>query len=201
MIRVKQVTLAAAAGLLMIAANGAFASMLTSAGAPSSGYSGVSAGASDPLMMFSIDLMGNAATATLNTTSLGSGAYWASSGTLDVTAGSDAGMYSLFSGGPSTFYSPSGMFYADNVLLPGANPMLDHGGLLFTGGGMEVNIYGNSANNYGFWSWNGSSFNVSADGTPTSISLTVPEPGSLALLGAGLALLAVGVGLRRRRLS
>jgi hypothetical protein len=205
MIRSKQLTLAVAGGLLLMVGSGAFASMMSGASAPSNGLSAPGSGAADPTLVFSLDLLGNDAIATLNGTALGGGEFWATSGTLNVTSGADAGTYSLFAGGPGVFNAVQGTsgyeFQADNVLYSGADPYLDEYGLLFAGGGTDINIWGNSADNYSFYSYNGSTFNVEATGTPTSVSLTVPEPGTLALLAMGLAALGVSLTARRRKLS
>jgi hypothetical protein len=203
MVRSKQLKWAVAGSLLLMGSS-AFASVMS--GSPgSNGFSAPGAGAADPTLVFSLDLLGNDAIATLNGTALGGGNFWATSGTLSVTSGADAGTYSLFAGGPGVFSAVQGTsgyeFQADNVLYSGANPYLDEYGLLFAGGGTDINIWGNSADNYSFYSYNGSTFNVEATGTPTSVSLTVPEPGTLALLAMGLAALGVSLTARRRKLS
>lgn len=202
MFRSKQLKSAVAASLLLLTASSAFAAIIGTS-VPANGLSDPGPGAADPTFLFSIDLMGNDATATLNATALGGGSFWATSGTLDVTSGVDAGMYSLTPGGPSAFTSPSGAFIADNVLFPGANPLLDADGLLFTGaGGLEVNIFGDAPDTYSFFSGKGASYNVEAAGTPDSVSLRqVPEPGTLALLSIALAGLGAGAAMRRRNLS
>lgn len=203
MTRSKQLQSVVAAGLLLFAASGAFASIMSGSAPGSDGLSPPSAGAPDPEMVFAIDLLGNDATAILSASALGNGAFWASSGTLDVTAGPDTGTYSLSPGGPGPFTSPSTAFSADNALYPGTDPYLDEYGLLFAGDGLEINIFGDSPGVYSLFSCTGpGSCNLEATGTPTSVSLQeVPEPGTLALFGIGAAALAAGLIVRRRKLS
>ena len=193
MIRNKRLKSALAGGLLLITASSAFASIMSDSAlaVPSQGV--------DPAFVLSINLMGNAASASLNALNIGGGAFLATSGTLHVTAGADVGTYSLSAGGPADFTSPSDAFIANDVLYyPGANPVLDTFGLLFAGDGMEINIFGDAPGEYSFISWNGSSYNVDATGIPNSVSLhEVPEPGTLALLGIGLVLLGAGAAKQR----
>lgn len=77
--------------------------------------------------------------------------------------------------------SPDGLYYYDNLF--GGTPQLDSGGLLFMAGSQEVNLYFDggmtSVTNYGA----GYVF------TPVTFAAAVPEPGSLALLLAGLGAL------------
>lgn len=185
----------------MFAAAGAFASIMSGSSPGSNGLSTPSVMAPDPTAVFSIDLLGNDATAILSATSLGGGEFWATGGTLDVTSGADTGTYSLVPGGPAPF--SSGSFSADNVLYAQTDPYLDLYGLLFAGsGGLDINIFGDSPGVYTFLSCTTvTTCNVSATGTPTSVSLNVPEPGTLALFGIGLAALGTGLIARRRKLS
>ena len=96
---------------------------------------------------------------------------------------------------PDAAYSPSGYFIYDNQLFPAINPSLDTDGLLFTGNGCEVNIWGNGAGQgsyYTFYESNG--FNV--NGTDTVAQ--TPEPTTLivwSLLGG----LGMAIGCWRRK--
>jgi hypothetical protein len=88
---------------------------------------------------------------TLNSTNIGNGKFFATAGSLIVTGGNDIGTYSFYPGGPGPVISPTGFFEYNNVLYPLSNPLLDTWGLLFTGNGLEINIWGNSPNNYTFY--------------------------------------------------
>ena len=88
----------------------------------------------------------------LNLISQGAGSYLATAGTVTVTGAQDIGTYPLYPGGPAITTSPNGAFLYDNLVFPSANPTLDVDGLLFNnGGGLETNIWGNSAGNYSFY--------------------------------------------------
>ena len=68
-----------------------------------------------------------------------------------MTGGSDVGTYTLIPGGPGVTTSPFGSFLYDNVITASANPALDVDGLLFGVAGKELNVWGNSADNYSFY--------------------------------------------------
>ena len=171
-----------------------------------SGYSGPGGpGGADPQFDFTYSDGANSAFGTLSASALGGGDFLATSGSLTVTAGADAGTYSLFPGGPGQTTSPSGAFYYDDVVYPGSNPFIDNDGLLFTGNGLEINIFSSGSSNYSFYSYNGSSYNVAsgppfgfANGGSASLS-AVPEPAGLTLLGFGAVLLLGYAGFRRRK--
>jgi len=192
-------TLLAFSGLFAIVP-GAKAELVTQWNGSGSGISGGTGTGIDPLFSFSISLDGNVANALLTTTDLGGGQFLVTGGTLHVTAGAAVGNYPLFPGGPAAFFSPSGAFIVDNVLYPTSNPVLDVDGLLFSGSGLEINIWATGPDNYSFFAFNGSSFPVAASGTPDSIQVSsVPEPSSLALVCLGSVTVGGWYGVRRRR--
>jgi len=86
-------------------------------------------------------------------------------------------------------YSPSGYFIYDNVLTPGADPVIDNGGLLFADAGVEINLFSNGPGSYQLYQNNG--YNDTGNMTAT------PEPASMLLLGTAFFLAA---GLLRRHL-
>ena len=104
-----------------------------------------------PIIDFSFTIPPETAFGSLNVTDQGSGTWLATAGSLTVTGGSDVGTYTLIPGGPGVATSPLGSFYYDNVITPSANPALDVDGLLFGVTGKELNVWGNSANNYSFY--------------------------------------------------
>jgi len=104
-----------------------------------------------PTIDFSFTISTETAYGSLNVTDQGGGKWLATSGSLTVTGGSDVGTYTLIPGGPGVTTSPFGSFIYDNVITPSANPELDVDGLLFGATGKELNIWGNSANNYSFY--------------------------------------------------
>ncbi len=114
------------------------------------------------------------------------------SGSLDVTGGSGLGSYLLQPGSGT-----DGSFIWDNLVAVGSTPFLDNAGLLFMGGGVELNMYTDS-NGYNLWgNVGGVNWNPVAIGDATLTS--VPDGGlTVALLGGALAGLAL---LRRRFVS
>jgi hypothetical protein len=79
----------------------------------------------------------------LDVSNNGNGTYTATGGYLIVLSGPIAGTYALFPNPnpPGTALSPSGAFIFNDQLYPGQSPTLDVFGLLFTGGGLEINIW------------------------------------------------------------
>jgi hypothetical protein len=105
----------------------------------------------EPLFDFNFDIAPQIGYGSLNTADEGGGQFLATSGTLTNTAGADLGTYPLYPGGPGVTTSPADAFLYDNIIYYLANPPLDIDGLLFTAPGLEINIWGNSANNYSFY--------------------------------------------------
>jgi hypothetical protein len=104
-----------------------------------------------PTIDFSFTISTQTAFGSLNATDQGGGTWLATAGSLTVTGGTDVGTYTLIPGGPGVTTSPFGSFLYDNVITPSANPALDVDGLLFGVAGKELNVWGNSANNYSFY--------------------------------------------------
>jgi len=151
----------------------------------------------DPMFNFAFSIGPDAGFATLNTVDIGGGAFSAIGGSLTVTGGSDIGSYSLSPAGPGVTISPLGAFAVDNVIYPGSDPYLDVWGLLFTGDGLEINIWGNSPDNYSFYSDNGASYTVADNSVAT---FTVNSPVATAEApeidaGSGGAAIALLLGL------
>lgn len=117
----------------------------------------------------------NTASGFLDTVDLGGGSLLAASGELNVT-GTYAGTYTLIAGGPSTFNVPG--FIVNNVLYPNSDPVLDVYGLAFVNGTTYLNIWGNSAGNYSFYTFDSasSSYGAQFTGTATATISAVPEP-------------------------
>jgi hypothetical protein len=109
----------------------------------------------EPLFNYSFVIGPDSGYGNLNTMDLGNGEYLATSGTLNVTSGQEVGMYSLYPGGPTEIDSPDGYFLYDNVLYPSVDPGVDNGGLLFTGNGLEINIFGDGPDDYQFYANSG----------------------------------------------
>jgi len=67
----------------------------------------------------------------------------ATSGFLDITAGTNMGTYTLSPGSGSNT-----LFVWDGLIFPTSNPFLDLDGLFFTNSGVEINLYGNGPGSY-----------------------------------------------------
>ena len=134
---------------------------------------------------------------TLNATADGGGVYTVTSASgwqvLDGTLETITGLVSTAAANP--------YFYYNNLLSPGANPVVDYAGLLFGVSGLSqpVNLCANCNDNngtlyseYTYVGTGGNSVTFGAgfqDYSITSLRVATPEPSSLLLLGAGLAAL------------
>jgi hypothetical protein len=136
----------------------------------------------------------------------GDGTYTATGGYLVVISGPDVGTYDLFPNPnpPHPASSPSGAFIFDNVLYPGQDPTLDVFGLLFTGGGLEINIWGTGPGTYSYFSFNGSGFNLASNNAVFTLATTpgqmIPALESIvtALVNTGVVLPAQGNSLQAK---
>lgn len=136
----------------------------------------------------------------LNAISNGNGTFTATSGSLIVDMGLDAGTYSLFANpnAPNQSTSQSGAFYYDNQLLPAQNPSITNNGLLFTGlnagdPNAEINIFSNGGPNADqHYVFNSNGYHSGAPNGTFTLQ-AVPEPFTMSL---GLA--SAGLFLRRR---
>jgi hypothetical protein len=130
-----------------------------------------STSAFEPLFDFAFSIGPNAGYGSLNTTDIFNGEFLATAGTLTVTGGQDIGSYPLYPGGPGVTTSPAGAFIYDNVLYPSIDPPIDLDGPLFISGGLEINIWSNSASNYEFDDHTGSGYINDATGEPFTLSV------------------------------
>jgi hypothetical protein len=110
----------------------------------------------EPQFNFSYSLgadTGNGYLGTTDNTANTAGTYLATSGAINVTNTADGqytGTYPLYPGGPAPTKSPTNFFTFDNVLYPGTSEPLDNYGLLFTGTGLEMNIFNKTNTLYEF---------------------------------------------------
>jgi len=110
------------------------------------------------------------------------------SGSFDVTAGAAIGDWILAPGSGS-----DGSFQWDNAVNPASDPFLTSGGLLFTSGGNEINLWGNSPGSYSFYGNVGGNYNPQVDFGVATIN-AIPEPINCALAGFGLIFVGGSVG-------
>lgn len=138
---------------------------------------------------------------TLQAYSNGDGTYTATTGSVLV-----AGAAPVIGPGPlypnpsptGEVYSPSGFFIYDNQLLPGQNPLITNGGLLFYLGTTEVNIYSNGPGPSTYTLYENNGFNINGNFALTQVS-AVPEPASLIGLSGLVAMGLIGLVWRRRK--
>ena len=109
---------------------------------------------------------------------------------------------------PETYAtSPMGSFwFNDNVYFAGW-PGVDNNGLLFTGNGLEVNIFSYGPNDFAFYTSpqyavypiaeRFSAFDLNEVVNETGSDTPVPEPATLTLFGT--ALVGLAATIRRRR--
>jgi len=129
----------------------------------------------EPIFDFSFDIAPQTGYGSLNTADEGSGEFLATSGTLTNTAGADLGTYPLYPGGPGVTTSPADAFLYNNLIYYLTDPPLDIYGLLFTAPGLEINIWGNSPDNYSFYDYLNGGYGTTLTETGT-FSLNV-DPG------------------------
>jgi hypothetical protein len=121
----------------------------------------------------------------------------ATSGNFIVTAGAATGSWTLVAGSGS-----DANFNWDSVVNVGSDPFLTGGGLLFSAGANEINIFGNGPVNYSFYGTVGGNYHPQTTGIATLTP--VPEPITYALAGFGLIFIGGSVGrfcLRRKSVS
>jgi hypothetical protein len=119
---------------------------------------------------------------TLNLISESAGTYLATAGSITVTGTQDVGTFPLIAGGPGVVLSPNGAFNYNNLVEPSSNPTVDeNGGLLFdNGGGLEINIWGNSPSNYSFYTGLAGGdypISITSNGSFTFDVASAPDPG------------------------
>jgi len=92
-----------------------------------------------------------------------------------------------------------GGFYTDNLVFSGSNPALDVDGIgFYTASGLTWNVWGNSANNYSLYSFNGGGYPVQEGGNLTVTA--VPETSAWAMMLIGFAGLGLA-GFRRTKIG
>ena len=79
---------------------------------------------------------------------------------------------------PGRDNQPGGRLLPDNLIYPTANPPLDVDALLFrTSAGLEINIWGNSANNYSFYDHTSAGYGTQLTGAGTFTLNVAPGGG------------------------
>lgn len=125
-----------------------------------------------------------------------------SSGTFDITSGTDTvtggsglvGAFTLFQNTsyPTVVYSPSGFFTYDNQLTPNLDPFVDNGGLLFTSGSSEVNVYSNGSDSYTHYDNTGFNDSITVSALKIDQGATeIPEVTTLTLFSTALLFLGL----------
>lgn len=149
-------------------------------------FAPLAASAADTTFQFTFQGGANAASGQLLVTDLGDGRLLATSGDLSVTLGEATGSYSLLPGGPASGLSPSGTYFFDNIVEPGAASVFTNGGLVFGGSGFEINLYSVAPGEFKF-DYFTAGVNTIDPTTGTVVLSAVPEPSSLLMGALGLA--------------
>ncbi|MBI3864323.1 MAG: PEP-CTERM sorting domain-containing protein [Planctomycetia bacterium] len=138
---------------------------------------------------------------TLNATDNGDSTFTAISGGLVVTGGPSPGTYFLVANpvAPGTNVNYDATLAYDDQLLPGQNPVLTTGGLLFSANGSdsgyEINIFSDGSPSPVLP--NGTYTFLDTNGFSTMGEAALPEPSSFLLFG--FAALTIGIRYVRRR--
>jgi PEP-CTERM motif len=150
----------------------------------------LAASAADTTFSFTFKGASHEASGQLLVTDLGDGRFLATSGDMSVTLGEATGSYSLLPGGPASGLSPSGTYFFDNIVEPGAASVFTNGGLVFGGAGFEINLYSVAPGEFKF-DYFTAGVNTIDPATGTVVLSAVPEPSSLMLGALGLSALVV----------
>ena len=133
-----------------------------------------------PTFNFSFDIAPETGYGVMNMQDQGSGSFLAVAGSLTVTAGSDAGTYPLYPGGPGITTSPDNAFQYDDLVTPLSSPPLDVEGLLFRNAAtsFEINIWGNTPGNYSYYNFTpGPGYGTTLTESGTFTTSTAPGGG------------------------
>lgn len=143
---------------LAMAVTSSEAAVITAYPPPGSAYSGTPG--ADPLILFTFSATGVSGSALLNTVDNGNGTFTATSGSGTFN-GVAVTLIPNVNVPPAWSYSPLNLFYYDNVLYRGSNPVLDAGGLMFSAPGVspfdglsnvtEINIFSNGPGSYQYY--------------------------------------------------
>ncbi|MBS1839876.1 MAG: PEP-CTERM sorting domain-containing protein [Acidobacteria bacterium] len=130
----------------------------------------------------------------------GSGAYLVDSITGTVSGFPVTGLVATTtSTGYSYFSLPDGSYwFYDNLLFPAVSPAVDAGGILFTLAGLAqpVNLFSNGQGQFGIYV-GGGNFPKDFFYTPVDVTVTAPEPSTLALGLFGMVSLLAGFAWKR----